>query len=185
MIRPRTTTEIPQVSVLLETSTEYGRGLLRGIVRYSRLHGPWSLYIAPGHLEQVLPRSRSWNGTGVIARARSPELAKLIRSTGLPFVTSSPDESRPQGQKDQFGEIRTDSVAIGHMAAAHLLERMPDTINQDEIEQAKQLVSQLAVQGGSVQNIHRTPYFSLAAPTLMTPECCCHRQTWVKSLPVA
>jgi len=111
------------VALLLETATEYGRGLLRGIVRYSRLHGPWSLYVAPGHLEQALPKAKSWSGTGIIARIRSPEMAKLIRDTGLPFVASSLDESRLPGSGDKFGEIRTNSAAIARMAAAHLLDR--------------------------------------------------------------
>ena len=66
-------THTPQVALLIETSTEYGRGLLRGILRYSRLHGPWSLHVAPGHLDQVLPKAKSWSGTGIIARMRSPE----------------------------------------------------------------------------------------------------------------
>jgi LacI family transcriptional regulator len=114
---------MPHVALLLETSTEYGRGLLRGIVRYSHLHGPWSLYVAPGHLEQALPRAKSWSGSGIIARIRSPEMAKLIRATGLPFVASSLDEFRTPGPGDKFGEIRTNSAAIARMAAAHLVER--------------------------------------------------------------
>ena len=113
----------PHVALLLETSTEYGRGLMRGIVRYSRLHGPWSLYVAPGHLAQALPKAKSWSGTGIIARIRSPEMANLIRATKLPFVASSLDESRPPGRGDKFGEIRTNSAAIARVAAAHLVER--------------------------------------------------------------
>jgi LacI family transcriptional regulator len=99
--------------MLLETSTEYGRGLLRGIVRYSRLHGPWALYVAPGHLEQALPKAKSWGGTGIIARVRSPEMAKLIRGTGLPVVASFLDESHLSGRADKFGEICTNSAALG------------------------------------------------------------------------
>ncbi len=114
---------MPQVALLLETSTEYGRGLLRGIVRYSRLHGPWSLYVAPGHLEQALPKAKSWSGSGIIARIRSPEMAKLIRATRVPFVASSLDESRASARGDKFGEIRTNSAAIGRMAAEHLVGR--------------------------------------------------------------
>jgi LacI family transcriptional regulator len=114
---------MPQVALLLETSTEYGRGLLRGIVRYSRLHGPWSLYVAPGHLEQALPKAKSWSGTGIIARVRSPEMAKLIRTTGLPFVASSLDEFRSPRRGDKFGEICTNSAGIGKMAATHLADR--------------------------------------------------------------
>lgn len=104
---------MPQVGLLLETSTEYGRGLLRGIVHYSRLHGPWSLYVAPGHLEQSMPKSKSWKGTGIVARVRSPEMAKVIRRTGLPFVASSLDESRPRGRLENAG-----------YKAAELLDRL-------------------------------------------------------------
>jgi LacI family transcriptional regulator len=114
---------MPRVALLLETSTEFGRGLLRGIVRYSRLQGPWSLYVAPGHLEQALPKAKSWNGSGIIARMRSPEMAKQIRATGLPFVASSLDEFRSPRRGDKFGEIWTNSAGIGEMAASHLIER--------------------------------------------------------------
>jgi len=123
MMKKPSINRMPQVALLLETSTEYGRGLLRGIVRYSRLHGPWSLSVAPGHLEQTLPKAKSWSGTGIIARIHSPEMANLIRATGLPFVASSLDEFRSPRPGDKFGEIRTNSAAIARMAAAHLVER--------------------------------------------------------------
>jgi LacI family transcriptional regulator len=114
---------VPKVALLLETSTEYGRGLLRGIVRYSRLHGPWSLYLAPGHLAQTLPRANSWHGNGIIGRVRTPQVARAVLSTGLPFVASSLSELSPRGRRPAFCEIRTNSAAIARMAAAHLLER--------------------------------------------------------------
>ena len=123
MVKIRPVAAMPQVALLLETSTEYGRGLIRGIVRYSRLHGPWSLYVAPGHLEQSLPKAKSWSGKGIIARIRSPEMAKRIRATGLPFVASSLDEFRLPQRGDKFGEICTNSTAIARMAAGHLMER--------------------------------------------------------------
>jgi len=112
----------PQVAVLLETSTEYGRGLLRGILRYSRLHGPWSLNVAPGHLHQALPKGLRWKGTGIIARIGSRETERRIRSLRLPCVVSSLDESPSPLALTRFGEIRTDSEAIARMGAVHLLE---------------------------------------------------------------
>ena len=48
---------LPNVLLLLETSLEYGRGILRGIVRYERLHGPWSLHVSPGHFEHEFPKA--------------------------------------------------------------------------------------------------------------------------------
>ena len=122
MRRSQHSLRAPQVALLLETSTEFGRGLLRGILRYSRLHGPWSLHVAPGHLDQALPKSKSWCGTGIIARIRSPEMEKMIRATRLPFVASSLSESRPPADESNFGEIRTDSEGMARMVAAHLLE---------------------------------------------------------------
>lgn len=118
MSRTSAVAGMPQVALVLETSTEYGRGLLRGILRYSRLHGPWSVYVAP---EQALPKS--WSGTGIIARMCSPEIAGLVRATGLPFVAPSLDEFRSPRRKDGFGEIRSNSAAIAQMAAAHLIDR--------------------------------------------------------------
>jgi LacI family transcriptional regulator len=115
--------KVHRVALLLETSTEYGRGLLRGIVKYARLHGPWSVYISPGHLEQVLPKAKSWAGTGIIARIHSSQMAEMIRATGLPVVASSLEEmtwDQPQGD---FCEIRTDSPGIARMAAQHLMEQ--------------------------------------------------------------
>ena len=114
---------IPRVALLLETSTEYGRGLLRGIVKYVRLNGPWSVYISPGHFEQALPKAKSWPGTGIIARIHSSHMAEMVLGTGLPVVASPLEEmpwDQPQGD---FCEIRTNSRAIARMAAQHLMEQ--------------------------------------------------------------
>lgn len=115
--------KLPRVALLLETSTEYGRGLLRGIVKYARLHGPWEFTIGPGHFDQVLPTADAWRGQGIIARVRSPEIEKLIQETGVPFVASSLSESASLTCGDHFGEIRTNSEAIAQMAAQYLLEQ--------------------------------------------------------------
>ena len=114
---------IPKVALLLETSTEFGRGLARGIVRYFRLHGPWSLYMAPGHCEQELPKAKLWGGTGIITRISSPDLARAIQATGLPAVAVEPcfEESATVNPWQGFCEIRIDSPAIARMAADHLL----------------------------------------------------------------
>ncbi|MGD0697818.1 MAG: DNA-binding transcriptional regulator [Terriglobia bacterium] len=78
--------------------------------------------MAPGHLDQSLPSMASWKGTGAIARVRTPEMAKWVRSTRLPLVVSSllePPSFSPDGR---YGEIRTDSEAIACMGAKHLLD---------------------------------------------------------------
>ena len=38
--------QLPRVAPLIESSRIYGRGVLRGIAKYSHLHGPWSCFTA-------------------------------------------------------------------------------------------------------------------------------------------
>lgn len=115
----------PKVALLIETSRGYGRALLRGIVRYSRLNGPWGFHVTPGDFEQVLPRMRSWGGTGIIARIETPEVARAILASGLPTVALdlSEDQLRPDHRLSRISEVASDSRGAARMAAEHLLER--------------------------------------------------------------
>ncbi len=116
------TAERPEVALLTETSTEYGRSLLRGILRYSRLHGLWLFYIVPEHLDQFLPPRGSWLRDGILARTRSPEMIRRVLASGLPFVVSSLYEAQQSRVDPRSGEIRTDCEAVARMAALHLME---------------------------------------------------------------
>ncbi|MEI6561528.1 MAG: XylR family transcriptional regulator [Verrucomicrobiota bacterium] len=113
------------VALVLETSREVGRGLLRGVQRYARLHGPWGLHIIPGDLVQTLPTMRAWGGTGIIARIATPRIARAILKTGLPVIAGplSASQLAPSNPLSRLPEIRADGEAIGRMAAEHLLKR--------------------------------------------------------------
>lgn len=113
------------MALLIETSRGYGRGLLRGIVRYARLHGPWSFYVTPGDFEQALPRMRAWGGSGIIARIESTRVARAIVNSGLPVVAldlSAAQRARGSALA-RLCEIHPDPAASARMAAAHLAER--------------------------------------------------------------
>ena len=123
VIRRKPSSKVPQVALLIETSTQYGRGLLRGIIRYSKLHGPWSLDIAPGHLHQAFPVAGAWRGDGIIARIRSPRMLESLRDIGVPYVASDLSECPTQLGEKSCGQIRTDGESIGRLGAAYLIER--------------------------------------------------------------
>lgn len=108
----------PKVALLIETSSSYGRGLLRGIARYARLHGPWAFFIEPGGQEDTPPPLRDWGVDGVIALFRNRRQAEAILQAGLPTVDldfTLPD-LLPCG-------IRNDEEGIAEMAAEHLRSR--------------------------------------------------------------
>jgi LacI family transcriptional regulator len=116
---------MPKVALLVETSRGYGRGLLRGVMRYARLHGPWGFYVTPGDFVQAMPRMRSWGGTGIIARIETPAVARAILASGLPTIALglSDEQLRPDSPLSRLSEVVSDSRGAGRMAAEHLIER--------------------------------------------------------------
>jgi len=108
---------VRKVALLIETDRAYGRGILRGISRYSHLHGPWSCYLEPGSIPRRLPELKGWGCQGIIARVERPAFGAAIKRLGLPAVVL--------GYEAAAGQVRvgTHSENEGRMAAAHLLER--------------------------------------------------------------
>ena len=116
---------MPRVALLVETSREVGRSILRGVERYARINGPWSLHLAPGDLAQLFPNVRTWGATGIIARIETPEVEKAILKSGLPFVALDlygPQKNK-RGKFKNASEVFVNSPMVGKMAAEHLLER--------------------------------------------------------------
>jgi len=112
---------IHKITLLIETSRKCGREILRGVARYSRLHGPWSI-------ARTLPHYRTQSG-----RKKSTDLTK-IHSDGVIFMgTESPEHILPTGLpaiavdvRDQIyglANIVGDCKKIGEIAAKHFLER--------------------------------------------------------------
>jgi LacI family transcriptional regulator len=115
--------ELPRVILLLETSLEYGRALLRGISRYERLHGPWSLHVLPGHFQHQLPELASGGQVGIVARMTSVAEADAIERSGWPAVVLEPsvDDPRMSGSRRGFHQVVSDSPAVARLAADHLI----------------------------------------------------------------
>ena len=53
---------------MVETSRVFGRGLIMGIARYSKINGPWSFYKEPLDLKSSIPHLTSWKPDGIILR---------------------------------------------------------------------------------------------------------------------
>ncbi len=107
----------PRICLLVESSREYGRGLLRGIAAYARVHGPWFLY----HAERALgdpapPRLKEWAGDGIIARIESRHLLNEIRRLGLPTVDLLGLHSVPGIPVARPDDSQTMGLAFEHLA---------------------------------------------------------------------
>jgi LacI family transcriptional regulator len=107
------------VALMVETSLASGRDILRGIARYVREHGPWSITHEARSLEELVPAwLPKWQGDGIIARVQNRRVAAAVAATRLPAVDVlgiAPGVRLPL--------VHVDDEAIATAAAAHLLER--------------------------------------------------------------
>jgi LacI family transcriptional regulator len=107
------------VALLVETSNDYARGLLHGVVSYVREHRPWSTYLAEHGRGDAPPTWLSqWRGDGIIARIENPRIAKAVRACGLPTVDLSAANLIPS-----VPFVETDDAAIARLGFEHLAER--------------------------------------------------------------
>ena len=117
--------EIPKVALLIETARGFGRDLLLGVARYSRLHGPWSFHITPGDYKQVVPNLKQWGGTGIIARIPDKRVAEAIIRANVPTIALglTDEQLRPGSPLAKFSEIGSDANEVSRLAAEHLLAK--------------------------------------------------------------
>lgn len=107
------------MALVIETSLASGRDILRGIARYVREHGPWSIYHEPRSLEESVPRwLGQWDGDGIIARVQNAQIAEAVVSSDIPAVDVLGVVRRPE-----LPLVHVDNAAIARLAAAHFLER--------------------------------------------------------------
>lgn len=78
---------IRRVAVLIETSRETGRQLLRGVLRFYRENTNWSIYFQQQDLGAALPLwIKSWRGDGILARVNDRKTAVELMKTKLPLI---------------------------------------------------------------------------------------------------
>ena len=88
-------TEAPQttfrVLLLLDSSSEFDRKLLRGIVRYSNEHGPWLFYRMPQSYRNkygdkgIIKWAKKWGANAIVGRL-DDEIVDVQTELGIPVV---------------------------------------------------------------------------------------------------
>src|SRR5207248_8258404 len=81
---------LPRVALLVETHVGPGRDMLRGIARYVRESGPWSLHLEAREqlfIEGWEPKwLAEWHGHGIIARCDTSSIVNAVRKANVPAV---------------------------------------------------------------------------------------------------
>lgn len=109
----------PKIALLVETSREYGRGILRGVIRYQQEHEPWSIYFKPQGLGAPPPPwLKSWRGDGILARINDRHMARVLTETSVPVV-----DLRNALPNLDIPRVAISNEAVVRIAVDHFLEQ--------------------------------------------------------------
>ena len=117
---------MPQVALRLPTSVKTCRELLRGILEFVHLQGPWAVHIIEGREgEQKLLHPTAWGCTGIIMDMSAGYHSKRLLEVNVPtIITNPPDEIlNPTHPLEQLSCVRCDNRPIGKYAAEYFLDR--------------------------------------------------------------
>lgn len=107
-----------RVALLVESSRNYGRGVLRGIAKYAHLHGQWSCFIEERELHGGIPAwLRTWKGHGIIARIEDRQMATELAQLGHPVV-----DVLGNSWFEHIPTFDTDARAVAKLAADFFLQ---------------------------------------------------------------
>ncbi len=109
--------------LMIETSRAFGRGLLRGIAKYSSLHGGWNIYRQPEFYMRKSGREQTFvfhpeesEFDGIIMREQ--DNTEDILALGVPTIIVSFRE-----ETIDIPRVDVDCAGLGRMAAEHFLDR--------------------------------------------------------------
>lgn len=108
----------PSVALLIDTATEWGRQVIRGVADYAYSQGGWDIWLqrrcqqTPGRLPP------GWHGDGIIARVADRGLGRYLAATPVPVVNVS--SARIPGVR--FPTVSIDLHAAARVAMRHLLD---------------------------------------------------------------
>jgi LacI family transcriptional regulator len=105
---------MPHVAILLESTYATHTQILRGILRFTQLHTPWTLDVRMGRAgEPTTFDAKKWNVDGVIANRLPPNLSALIRRHRTPTIVMNDIG----GDVQPIARILCDNASIARLAA--------------------------------------------------------------------
>ena len=131
---------IRKIAVLISMSSSVCREMLRGISRYARAHGPWSLHVVEGDFEQVAPQMAIWGCSGIVAYIPQKRIDEAVIDSAAPTVAIClTDEQRhPSNPLSRLSDVCFDAAdqVVGKLAAEHFQQRQIRSfayVGQDDV----------------------------------------------------
>lgn len=112
-----------KILLLIDYSSEFSRRLLRGLIQYSKEHGPWIFYRLPSYYktlygkEGIVEWAKEWQADAIIARW-DHEGTNLLESLNIPVILQN-----YRARSDHFSNLTGDYFGTGEMAARFFIKR--------------------------------------------------------------
>jgi LacI family transcriptional regulator len=112
-----------KILLLIDFSSEFSRGILKGLIRYSKDHGPWIFYRLPSYYKTlygekgVIQWAKEWKADAIIARW-DEEGTHLLTSLNIPIILQN-----YKSRSDYFSNLTGDYIGTGEMAAQFFIKR--------------------------------------------------------------
>lgn len=111
--------KIPHVALIVESVYAQHQTVLRGILRFSKAHGPWAINVIRGRKGDAnLAKLEEWGCDGIVASHIDTALARFAHRRKIPMLQISVVDP----PKHCEVSISCDDDAIGRMAADHFLQ---------------------------------------------------------------
>ena len=114
-----------RVILLIDCASEFDRKLLRGVMKYSREHGPWLFYRMPSDFrwgqdreEWVLEWARKWKADAIIGRWDEDKV-NLLSRLNIPIVLQN-----NRSRSNVYSNLTGDYINTGRMAARYFRKKL-------------------------------------------------------------
>ena len=112
-----------RILILIDYSSEFSRRLLRGLIQYSKDHGPWLFYRLPTYYkamygkEGIVEWAKSWKADAILAKW-DHEGTNLLSTLNIPVVLQNFKSRSPY-----FSNLTGDYFGTGEIAAKFFIKR--------------------------------------------------------------
>ncbi len=112
-----------KILLLIDYSSEFSRRLLKGLIQYSKEHGPWIFYRLPSYYktlygkEGIVEWAKEWQADAIIARW-DHEGTNLLEKLNIPVILQN-----YKARSDHFSNLTGDYFGTGKMAAQFFIKR--------------------------------------------------------------
>jgi Transcriptional regulators len=112
-----------KILLLIDYSSEFSRRLLRGLIQYSKEHGPWIFYHLPSYYkilygkEGIVRWAKEWEADAIIAKW-DHDGANLFTELNIPIILQN-----YKYRSEYFSNLTGDYIGTGEMAARFFIKK--------------------------------------------------------------